>query len=96
MEWTGRPRKSIIGHRTQQGVPPREIIYYASKNKMDLIAMATHGKGKVAWVIGSTAEKVVAHVTIPLLLVRLVGLKPSLRLIQLLTEKLRPALRVGH
>ena len=52
-----------------EGVPAREIIYYADKNKMDLIAMATHGKGEVAWVIGSTAEKVVRLLPCPVLCV---------------------------
>lgn len=62
-----------------EGVPPREIIYYASKKKMNLIAMATHGKGEVAWVIGSTAEKVVTHSSVPVMLVRVMGgLKPPL------------------
>jgi len=61
-----------------EGVPAREIIYYASKNKMDLIAMATHGKGEVAWVIGSTAEKVVTHATVPVLLARVIEVKPPL------------------
>ncbi|MHB8067230.1 MAG: universal stress protein, partial [Desulfobaccales bacterium] len=50
-----------------EGVPAREIIGYADTNNMDLIAMATHGTGEVAWVIGSTAEKVMTHATVPVL-----------------------------
>jgi nucleotide-binding universal stress UspA family protein len=61
-----------------EGVPARQIIYYADANKYDLIAMATHGKGEVAWVLGSTAEKVVTHATVPVLLFRVVGIKPPL------------------
>jgi nucleotide-binding universal stress UspA family protein len=61
-----------------EGVPAREIIYYADKNKMDLIAMATHGTGEVAWVLGSTAEKVVSHATVPVLLFRVIEFKPPL------------------
>jgi hypothetical protein len=60
------------------GVPAREIIYYADKNKMDLIVMATHGRGEVAWVLGSTAEKVVSHATVPVLLFRVMEIKPPL------------------
>ena len=52
------------------GLPPQDIIAYADKNSMDLIAMATHGKGEVAWVLGSTAEKIVTHATVPVLLIR--------------------------
>jgi nucleotide-binding universal stress UspA family protein len=61
-----------------EGVPAREIIGYADAHKYDLIAMATHGKGEVAWVLGSTAEKVVTHATIPVLLFRVVEIKPPL------------------
>jgi nucleotide-binding universal stress UspA family protein len=59
-----------------EGVPAREIVAYADKNNMDLIAMATHGAGEVAWVLGSTAEKVVSHATVPVLLYRVMEVKP--------------------
>ncbi len=59
-----------------EGVPAREIIGFADKNGYDLIAMATHGKGEVAWVLGSTAEKVVSHATVPVLLFRVMEFKP--------------------
>ncbi|MBM4284840.1 MAG: universal stress protein [Deltaproteobacteria bacterium] len=61
-----------------EGVPAREIIAFADKNKNDLIAMATHGRGEVAWVLGSTAEKVVSHATVPVLLFRVMEFKPPL------------------
>ncbi len=54
----------------ESGTPAHEIIAYAEANSYDLIAMATHGKGEIAWVIGSIAEKVVTHATVPVLLVR--------------------------
>ena len=38
--------------------------------------MATHGRGEVAWVLGSVAEKVVSHATVPVLLFRVLGMKP--------------------
>ncbi len=57
------------------GNPPRAIIGYADKNSVDLIVMATHGKGEVAWVLGSVAEKVVSHATVPVLLHRVVERK---------------------
>jgi len=40
--------------------------------------MATHGTGEVAWVLGSTAEKVVSHATVPVLLFRVIEFKPPL------------------
>lgn len=60
------------------GSPAREIIGYAVKEGMDLIAMATHGRGEVAWVLGSVAEKVVSHAPVPVLLYRVVEVKPLL------------------
>lgn len=59
-----------------EGSPAREIIAYAAKHGFDLIAMATHGKGEVAWVLGSVAEKVVSHATVPVLLFRVMEIKP--------------------
>ena len=59
-----------------KGTPAQEIITYADKNGLDLIAMATHGRGEVAWVLGSVAEKVVSHATVPVLLFRVLGIKP--------------------
>ncbi len=61
-----------------EGSPAREIIGYAESHKMDLIAMATHGKGEVAWVLGSVAEKVITHATVPVLLFRVMEFKPPL------------------
>jgi nucleotide-binding universal stress UspA family protein len=62
----------------QDGSPAREIIAYADANDFDLIAMATHGRGEVAWVLGSTAERVVSHATVPVLLFRVIEFKPPL------------------
>jgi len=59
-----------------KGTPAQEIITYADKQGLDLIAMATHGRGEVAWILGSVAEKVVSHATVPVLLFRVLGLKP--------------------
>jgi nucleotide-binding universal stress UspA family protein len=63
-----------------EGSPAREIIGYANQQGMDLIALATHGKGEVAWMLGSVAEKVVTHAGIPVLLLRVVEWKlPDLK-----------------
>lgn len=65
-----------VTHQCVEGVPAREIIAFADANKFDLIAMATHGRGEVSWVLGSTAEKVVTHATVPVLLYRVVETVP--------------------
>ena len=54
----------------KEGAAAAEIIAYAAENSCDLIVMATHGSGDVAWVIGSVAEKVVRRATVPVLLLR--------------------------
>jgi nucleotide-binding universal stress UspA family protein len=58
-----------------EGSPAWGIIAYAAAQGMDLIALATHGKGEVAWVLGSVAERVVAHATVPVLLFRVMEVK---------------------
>jgi nucleotide-binding universal stress UspA family protein len=62
----------------REGITSREIIAYAAGNNIDLIAMATHGKGEVAWVLGSVAEKVVSHAAVPVLLFRVMKTKMPL------------------
>lgn len=60
-----------------EGVPAREIIGYAHKNNMDLICMTTHGRGEVGWVMGSTAERIVSHSNVPVMLMRVIEFKPA-------------------
>lgn len=67
-----------VTHQCVEGVPAREIIAFAHANKFDLIAMATHGRGEVAWVLGSTAEKVITHATVPTLLYRVFETTPPI------------------
>jgi nucleotide-binding universal stress UspA family protein len=60
----------------QQGNPAQEIVAYAAKNDIDLIAIASHGGGEIAWVLGSVAKKVIAHATVDVLLMRVMEPKP--------------------
>ena len=60
----------------REGLPAQEVLKYSIEGGCDLIAMATHGRGEVAWVIGSVAEKVVTHATVPVLLLRVVEAQP--------------------
>ncbi|MCP4250365.1 MAG: universal stress protein [bacterium] len=53
------------------GRPFREVIAYARENTIDLIVLATHGRGGLSWVLmGSTAEKIVRKAPCPVLTVR--------------------------
>jgi nucleotide-binding universal stress UspA family protein len=53
------------------GRPAERIVEHAMKEKVDLIAMATHGRsGFRRWVFGSVAEKVLRAAALPILLIR--------------------------
>jgi nucleotide-binding universal stress UspA family protein len=60
----------------KQGDPAREIVAYAADNDMDLIAIASHGGGEIAWVMGSVAKKVMGHAPGSVLLWRVTEPKP--------------------
>ncbi len=60
----------------KQGTPAREIIRYVADHGMDLVIMATHGAGEIAWLLGSVAQRVVSHAPAPVLLIRVLGPKP--------------------
>jgi nucleotide-binding universal stress UspA family protein len=53
------------------GDPASTILDYAREHFCDVIAMATHGRSGISrWVLGSVAEKVIRHATMPMLVVR--------------------------
>ena len=53
------------------GQPYNEILQYALVNTIDIIILATHGRGGIAHaLLGSTAEKVVRKACCPVLTVR--------------------------
>ncbi len=60
----------------KQGNPAKEIVAYAADNEMDLIAIASHGGGEIAWLLGSVAQKVIAHAPVAVLLWRVTEPKP--------------------
>lgn len=55
-----------------QGVPPGEaIVNYSAENKIDLIAIATHGRGGLGRLFyGSVADYVLKHSVKPILIIR--------------------------
>lgn len=60
------------------GVSAQEILQYASDIKCDLIGMATFGRGKVAGVIKSVAEKVASHAAVPVLFLQVKDMDQSM------------------
>lgn len=64
----------------KEGHPAQEIVAYADTNQVDLIALASHGGGEVAWVLGSVAKRVMDHATVSVLLLRVAEVKaPTLK-----------------
>jgi nucleotide-binding universal stress UspA family protein len=60
----------------KKGNPAKEIVAYAAANDIDLIAIASHGGGEIAWLLGGVAHKVVTHASVPVLLWRVAEPKP--------------------
>jgi nucleotide-binding universal stress UspA family protein len=56
-------------------LPAREILSYAHKNKIDLICMTTHGRSEVGWVWSSSAERLVSHANVPVMITRVIEFK---------------------
>ncbi|MGB0716852.1 MAG: universal stress protein [Phycisphaerae bacterium] len=69
-EWLSDMPKAVVTH-VCIGRPFAEIIGYAREKAIDLIVMATHGRGAVAhMLLGSTAELVVRKAPCAVLTVR--------------------------
>ncbi|KAF0182975.1 MAG: UspA domain-containing protein [Nitrospirae bacterium] len=65
-----------VSTQYREGLPAQDILEVAIEEGCDLIAMATHGRGELSWVLGSVAEKVLAHATVPVLLLRVMDAQP--------------------
>jgi nucleotide-binding universal stress UspA family protein len=60
-----------VGTQVRRGDPAEEIVAEARQRDADLIVMATHGRaGLGRAVIGSVAERVLAHAPVPVLVLR--------------------------
>jgi nucleotide-binding universal stress UspA family protein len=60
-----------VDTHVRYGDDVEEILDHASQNEIDWIAMSTHGRRGVNWLIhGSVAEKVAQHITKPVLMTR--------------------------
>jgi nucleotide-binding universal stress UspA family protein len=53
------------------GRPAETITDFVRREKVDLVALATHGRSGVSrWVFGSVADKLVRSLSVPVLLIR--------------------------
>jgi nucleotide-binding universal stress UspA family protein len=63
------------------GRPAKRIVDFAEKEKVDLIAMSSHGRtGFGRWVVGSVADRVLRATAVPILLIRPPGAKERLQM----------------
>jgi len=61
----------VVEDAVRTGIPHQEILQYATKQEIDLIAMGTHGRtGVERYLLGSITEKIVRLSDIPVLTVR--------------------------
>lgn len=59
---------------TIDGQPVDSIVSYATRNACDLIVMGSHGRGGLSRaLLGSVAEGVVRHASIPVMIIRWTG-----------------------
>ena len=61
------------------GIRAESIADYATKNSIDLITIATHGRSGVSrWAWGSVADRILRSACVPVLMVRAPGCVPGI------------------
>jgi nucleotide-binding universal stress UspA family protein len=61
------------------GKAAESIAEYATKNDVDLIVIATHGRSGISrWVWGSVADRILRSACVPVLMVRVPGCVPGI------------------
>jgi nucleotide-binding universal stress UspA family protein len=77
----GKIKLKGAGIRTEMimGSPAEALANYATKNQIDLIVIATHGRSGVSrWVWGSVADRILRSACVPVLMVRAPGCIPGI------------------
>ena len=70
--------KIPTGWEVLLGVAAERIADYGSKNRADLVVIATHGRsGLSRWVWGSVADRILRSACVPVLMVRAPGCFPG-------------------
>ena len=68
-----------IKSEVMTGTPGETIADYATKNSIDLIAIATHGRSGISrWTWGSVADRILRSACVPVLMVRAPGCVPGI------------------
>ena len=79
-ETLARLRKTGVNAKADviYGKASEALSDYATKNNIDLVIIATHGRSGVSrWVWGSVADRLVHSVSVPVLMVRAPGFAPG-------------------
>jgi nucleotide-binding universal stress UspA family protein len=67
----GKKAKGELTIAIRTGEVAKEILNYAKKKRVNLIAISSHGhSGMTKWVFGSTAQKVIEDSPVPVLVVK--------------------------
>ena len=70
---------AVVKTEVISGRPAEILAEYATKNQVDLIVIATHGRSGVSrWVWGSVADRILRSACIPVLMVRAPGCFPGI------------------
>jgi nucleotide-binding universal stress UspA family protein len=78
---TKQLQESVIRVRSEvlSGKAAESLAEYASKNGVDLIVIATHGRSGIShWYWGSVAERILRFTCVPVLMVRAPGCSPEI------------------
>ena len=71
--------KVKVKTKVLSGVAADSLADYATKNGVDLIVIATHGRSGISrWVFGSVADRVLRSACVPVLMVRVPGCVPGI------------------
>ena len=69
---------AVVKTEVVSGRPAEILAEYATKNQVDLIVIATHGRSGVSrWVWGSVADRILRSACVPVLMVRAPGCFPG-------------------
>ena len=70
---------AVVKTEVISGRPAEILAEYATKNQVDLIVIATHGRPGVSrWVWGSVADRILRSACVPVLMVRAPGCFPGI------------------
>ena len=68
-----------VGTELLKGKVAESLAEYASRNEVDLIIIATHGRSGISrWVWGSVADRLLRSACVPVLMVRVPGCVPGI------------------